>query len=87
MESEPGALPLDRRWPAFWVSSSVGTLFRDSLVGTWGRHSMASLLMLDGRLRTLLNCSAHLLRIFSFSVIRDAPSALRSGEVPDDEGP
>ena len=48
---------------------------------------MASLLMDEGRFRTLLKCSAHRTRISSLSVNRVFPSALRRGDDPEDVGP
>ena len=48
---------------------------------------MASLLMDEGRFRTLLKCSAHRTRIFSLSVNSVFPSALKRGDDPEDVGP
>ena len=48
---------------------------------------MASSFIAEGRFKTLSKCSAHLPRIFSLSVMRVEPSALSSGEVPDEVGP
>ena len=48
---------------------------------------MASLLMDEGRFRTLLKCSAHRTRIFSLSVNCVFPSALRRGDDPEDVRP
>ena len=48
---------------------------------------MASLLMGEGRFRTLLKYSAHRTRIFSLSVNSVFPSALRRVDDPEDVGP
>ena len=45
---------------------------------------MASLLMDEGRFRTMLKCSAHRTRIFSLSVNSVFLSALRRGDEPED---
>ena len=87
MESEPGALPLERSLIAFCTSGSVGGSARDAFISTWGMRAMASSLMQEGLFKTLLKCSAHLLRMAFFSVNRVDPSALSSGEVPEVCGP
>ena len=48
---------------------------------------MASALMDEGLFRPLLKCSAHLSMIKFLSVRRVDPSALRSGDAPEDRGP
>ena len=48
---------------------------------------MASSFMAEGRLSTLLKCSAHRSRICFFSVSRVDPSAVRRGDDPDNWGP
>ena len=48
---------------------------------------MASLLMDEGRFRTLLTCSAHRTSILYLSVNSMFPSALRRGDDPEDVGP
>ena len=45
---------------------------------------MASLLMDEGRFRTLLKCSSHSTRIFSLSVNSVFLSALSRGDEPED---
>ena len=70
---------------AFWVSGRVGGSPSASFVGTWGRL-IASLLVAEGRFKTLLKCSAHLSTVFFLSVLSMFPSALRM-DGPDDLGP
>ena len=84
MASESGALPQESCLMAFSSSGMVGMLSRASFVSTSEKRAIASSLMDDGRLRTELKCSARLFRIFSRSVIKLDPSAIRSGYVPDD---
>ena len=48
---------------------------------------MASSLMEEEWLSTLLKCSAHLPRILSLSVGKVEPSVLSNGDGPDDWGP
>ena len=87
MESLPGALPSESWLIAFLTSSDVGRASRVALIGTCGRFDMASELIEDGLFRTLQKCSAHRLRMSSGSVRTDEPSALRSGDEPEVEGP
>ncbi len=88
--SAPGDLLLESPEIAFTTLASVGGFSRAALIGTLGRRAMASLLMLDGRLRMTSKCSAQRPRILSWSVmIRERLpaliSALRSGD--EDRGP
>ena len=48
---------------------------------------MASLLMAEGRFKTLLKCSIHLSTVFVLSVISVFPSAPRIGDGSDYVGP
>ena len=87
MESDSGAFPLERSLMAFVTSFSEGGSAIVSSTGVWGSLLMASSLMVDGRLMTPFKCSAQRGSIFSLSVIITSPSALRSGDVPDEVGP
>ena len=84
MVSDPGALPVERDMTALLTSSTVGESARLGLITTCGRQAMASSLMEEGQMSTLLKCSAHLPRILSLSVTKVEPPVLSIGDDPDD---
>ena len=87
MASDPGSLLVERDLTALLSSSTVGELARQALITTCGRWAMASSVMEEGQLSTLLKFSAHLPRILSLPVSKVEPSALSTGDNPDDWGP
>ena len=72
---------------AFLVSVTVGKSPSRTLHSIGGSLLIALSLTVDGRLRTLLKCSAHLSKITSLSVRSVLPSALSSGVAPELFGP
>ena len=87
MVSDPGTLLVERAFTALLTSSTAGESARLALITTCGGQDMASSLMEEGWLSTLLKCSAHLTRILCLSVSKVEPSALSIGDDPDDWGP
>ena len=65
----------------------VGNSSSRTLHSICGSLLIALSLTDDGRLSTLLKCSAHLFKIASLSVRSVLPSALRSGVAPEIFGP
>ncbi|KAI8764204.1 hypothetical protein BgiBS90_030442 [Biomphalaria glabrata] len=68
MESSPGALPVERLDIAVITSLSLEGSASEWFIGTCSMRAMASALMLDGQLRTVLECSAQRRSISSLSV-------------------
>ena len=67
----------------FFVSVTVGNSSSRTLHSICGSLLIALSLTGDGRLSTLLKCSAHLFKIASLSVRSVLPSALSSGVAPE----
>ena len=83
----PGALPFSSFLVAFFTSSTLILLAREMLMSVWGRRAMAASFIDEGLFRTLSKCSAQRAKIFSLSVMRVSPSALRTGDEPEVSGP
>ena len=75
LPSESGAFPTERLAIALFTSSRVGRTAIHCFTSICGRRLIASLLIVEGRLRTSSKCSFHLSRTFPLSVMKCSPFA------------